>query len=77
VSAAVPDLRELVRSRIRDVPDFPLPGVLFRDIAPLLADPVAFGAVTEEIAARHRISQQSAGFERTRIRGVVPATGNI
>jgi adenine phosphoribosyltransferase len=52
--ATAPGLRELVRSRIRDVPDFPQPGVLFRDIAPLLADAAAFRAVTEEIAARHR-----------------------
>src|SRR4051795_12380055 len=27
---------------IRDIPDFPKPGVLFKDITPLLADPVAF-----------------------------------
>jgi adenine phosphoribosyltransferase len=30
-----------LRSRIRDVPDFPQPGILFRDITPLLGDPVA------------------------------------
>ncbi|WP_031084816.1 adenine phosphoribosyltransferase [Streptomyces sp. NRRL WC-3549] len=38
--------RELLLSRIRDVPDYPKPGVLFKDITPLLADPVAFGALT-------------------------------
>lgn len=27
---------------IRSVPDFPIPGILFRDITPLLADPAAF-----------------------------------
>ncbi len=37
-TAAV-DLREFVR----DVPDFPQEGILFRDITPLLASPVAFG----------------------------------
>jgi adenine phosphoribosyltransferase len=47
------DLAGLVLSRVRDVPDFPLPGVLFRDIAPLLADPAVFGAVADAIAARH------------------------
>ena len=28
---------------IRDIPDFPKPGILFKDITPLLADPAAFG----------------------------------
>jgi adenine phosphoribosyltransferase len=31
-------LRSIVRARIRDVPDFPKPGILFRDITPVLAD---------------------------------------
>lgn len=34
-------MTDLLRSRIRDVPDFPQPGVLFKDITPLLADPDA------------------------------------
>lgn len=33
-----------VRSRIRDVPDFPKEGILFRDITPVLADPAALQA---------------------------------
>ena len=32
---------------LRDVPDFPQPGVVFKDITPLLADPRAFAAVVE------------------------------
>ena len=35
-------LRALLLSHIRDVPDFPEPGVVFKDITPLLADPEAF-----------------------------------
>jgi adenine phosphoribosyltransferase len=35
---------------IRDVPDFPKPGVVFRDIAPLLADAQAFGAAIDALA---------------------------
>lgn len=33
-----------LRARIRDVPDFPKPGILFRDMTPMLADPAAFNA---------------------------------
>lgn len=40
---------ERLRSRIRDVPDFPQPGVVFKDITPLLADPVAFSTVIDII----------------------------
>jgi len=37
---------------IREVPDFPQPGVLFRDLAPLLADATAFRAVVDAMIAR-------------------------
>ncbi|WP_043471826.1 adenine phosphoribosyltransferase [Kitasatospora sp. MBT66] len=47
-------LTELLTSRIRDVPDYPKPGVLFKDIAPLLADGVAFAALTQALAERAR-----------------------
>ena len=62
-------LRELLLSRIRDVPDHPQPGVMFKDITPLLADPAAFGALTEalaELCARHRadkvVGLEARGF---------------
>jgi adenine phosphoribosyltransferase len=38
-------------SYIRDVPDFPRPGIVFKDIMPLLADPAALRAAVEELAA--------------------------
>jgi adenine phosphoribosyltransferase len=41
-----------LRSFIRDVPDFPQPGVLFRDITPLLNDPAAYRYVIDELARR-------------------------
>jgi adenine phosphoribosyltransferase len=44
------DLTELLLSRIRDVPDYPEPGVVFKDITPLLADPAAFTALTDALA---------------------------
>ncbi|MBA8823494.1 adenine phosphoribosyltransferase [Saccharopolyspora lacisalsi] len=37
---------------VREVPDFPEPGVLFRDIGPVLADPDAFGAVVHALGRR-------------------------
>jgi len=39
-------VREL-RARIRDVPDFPLPGILFRDITPILQHPASFRACVD------------------------------
>lgn len=35
---------ELLSKTIRDIPDFPKPGILFKDITPVLRDPVAFRA---------------------------------
>ncbi|MBS2012453.1 MAG: adenine phosphoribosyltransferase [Deltaproteobacteria bacterium] len=40
------------KSKIRDIPDFPSPGILFKDITPLLADPRAFHIVLDSIAER-------------------------
>ena len=39
---------------IRDIPDFPRPGVLFRDITPLLSDPAALRAVVRDLATPFR-----------------------
>ncbi|WP_455354943.1 adenine phosphoribosyltransferase [Streptomyces sp. SYSU K217416] len=50
------DTRELLLARIRDVADYPKPGVMFKDITPLLADPAAFTALTDaltELSVRH------------------------
>ena len=43
-----------VRAAIRDIPDFPKPGILFKDITPVLSDPVLFKAVVDAFAARHK-----------------------
>ncbi len=38
---------QLLREKIRDVPDFPKPGIVFRDITPLLQDPEALRIACE------------------------------
>ncbi len=43
-----------LRQHIRDIPDFPKPGILFKDITPLLADPGAFAAAVAGLAAHYR-----------------------
>jgi adenine phosphoribosyltransferase len=40
-----------LRARIRDIPDFPKPGIVFKDITPLLLDPAALDAAIAELAA--------------------------
>ena len=47
------DLTALLRERVVDVPDFPSPGIVFKDIAPVLADHVAFAGVVDAIVAEH------------------------
>jgi adenine phosphoribosyltransferase len=43
------DVVALLESRIRDVVDYPQPGVLFKDITPLLADPRAFATMVDAL----------------------------
>jgi len=59
----------LLRARVRDIPDFPKPGILFRDLTPLMGDGLAFGQTIELLAERlahHRpdlvIAVESRGF---------------
>jgi adenine phosphoribosyltransferase len=47
-----PETLAYAKSKIRDIPDFPTPGILFKDITPLLADPRAFHIVLDSIAER-------------------------
>jgi adenine phosphoribosyltransferase len=41
---------DALRSRVRDIPDFPQPGIVFRDITPLMADPRALATAVEALA---------------------------
>ncbi len=43
-----------IQNYLRDVPDFPKPGIIFKDITPLLADPDARQSVINEIANHYR-----------------------
>lgn len=45
---------------IRDVPDFPKPGILFRDITPLLSDPAGFQSVISQITESAHQAQVDA-----------------
>ncbi|MDP6468162.1 MAG: adenine phosphoribosyltransferase [Pirellulaceae bacterium] len=54
---------------IRDIPDFPKPGILFKDITPLLASPEAFGEAIRRMADHFRdhdvdviVSAEARGF---------------
>ena len=60
-SSAEAALAARLKARIRDVPDFPEPGVVFRDVAPLLADPGAF---------REAVAAMSSPFEGSRLDAV-------
>ncbi|MEV3926376.1 adenine phosphoribosyltransferase [Actinomadura coerulea] len=47
------DLGKLIQERIRDIPDYPKQGVMFKDITPLLADHVAFAGVVDAVVNHH------------------------
>jgi adenine phosphoribosyltransferase len=47
------DTIERVKGLIRDIPDFPQPGIVFKDITPLLADDDAFSSVIDLIVVRY------------------------
>ncbi|HEV7173502.1 adenine phosphoribosyltransferase [Pedococcus sp.] len=47
-------LAELVDARLRDVKDFPSPGIVFKDVTPVLADAEVFSAVVRDMADRRR-----------------------
>ena len=58
-----------LRSKIRDIKDFPTEGILFKDITTLLKDPPAFHFVVDHLAARYQsaavdvvVAVESRGF---------------
>ena len=57
------ELTGLITSLVRDVPDYPQVGVVFKDITPLLADGKAFAAVVGALAATYGPVDKVAGIE--------------
>ena len=57
------ELVKLITTLVRDVPDYPQPGVVFKDITPLLADARSFAAVVDALAAGHGPVDKVAGIE--------------
>jgi adenine phosphoribosyltransferase len=45
---------DIITARIRDIPDFPKPGILFKDLTPLLRDPVALNVAIQALAEPFR-----------------------
>jgi adenine phosphoribosyltransferase len=56
-------IADLISSSIRDVRDYPQPGIVFKDITPLLADGAALAAVVGALAAGHDRVDKVAGIE--------------
>ncbi|HVB13397.1 MAG TPA: adenine phosphoribosyltransferase [Candidatus Dormibacteraeota bacterium] len=57
---AVPDPGVDLRTYIRDIPDYPTPGILFRDITPLLGDGPAFRSACARLTDRFRAADVGA-----------------
>lgn len=64
------DLQSKVKSIVRDVKDFPKPGILFKDITPLLAKPELVKEVTKEIAS-HFSNQRIDAIAAVEARGFI------
>jgi len=62
-NAPATDIGSLITSHVRDVPDYPQPGVVFKDITPLLAEPKVFGTVIDALAASFGPVDKVVGIE--------------
>ncbi|KUI19050.1 adenine phosphoribosyltransferase [Mycobacterium sp. GA-1285] len=63
VSADGEDISTLIATMMREVPDFPEPGVAFKDLTPLLADARGLAAVTDALADTARGADLVAGID--------------
>ena len=62
------DLQERVRNAVRDIPDFPKPGILFKDITPILIDARLCHDITDSLY-NHFQSQKIDGIAGVESRG--------
>ena len=63
-------LEETLKPLLRDVPDFPKPGVLFKDITPLLNNPIATKEVVQAVA-QHFCAQNIQALAAVEARGFI------
>ena len=63
MSATADDRLASITRLIRDVPDFPKPGILFKDVTPLIGDGAAFRLVTDLLAERVTKPELIVGIE--------------
>lgn len=61
---------EEIKALVKDVPDFPKPGIVFKDITPLLSNAAAFAAITDHMAARAR-AHEADGILAIESRGFI------
>jgi adenine phosphoribosyltransferase len=54
------DLQDRLRSTIRDIPDFPKPGIVFKDITPILSDAALLQATVDHFASAYADSRIDA-----------------
>jgi len=47
-------MNDQLKTAVRDIPDFPIKGILFKDITPILQDPKLFRLAVDTIADRHQ-----------------------
>ncbi len=73
-----------LRQKIRDIPDFPKPGIVFKDITPLLSDGRAFRGAIDLLGARYRdlgvdvvVSVEARGFIMGSALAYALGAGNI
>ena len=53
MSTITPEEKQIIQNSIRDIPDFPKPGIIFKDITTLLSDPKALNTLMDHLTNRY------------------------